>query len=77
MRKMASDRRAEVKVDLTIGERTIDPIDEGFDVAGSRRRPIPVLIVRSLATWRRVLCCSPAYFETLGPFAAIVRTRRP
>jgi hypothetical protein len=77
MRKIASDRRAEVKVDLTMGERTIDPIDEGFDVAGSRRRPIPVLIVRSLATWRHVLRCSPAYFEKLGPFAAIVRTRRP
>jgi DNA-binding transcriptional LysR family regulator len=66
-RTVTSNRRAEVNVDLTMGERTIDPIDEGFDVAGSRRRPIPVPIVRSLATGRHVLCCSPAYFETLGP----------
>ncbi|MGO8909185.1 MAG: LysR family transcriptional regulator [Bradyrhizobium sp.] len=58
----------EVKVDLSIGERTIDLIDEGFDVA-VRLTPPPdsSLIVRSLATWRHVLCCSPAYLEKIGP----------
>ncbi len=58
----------EVKVDLTMGERTIDLIDEGFDVA-IRLTPPPdsSLIVRSLATWRHVLCCSPAYLEKHGP----------
>ena len=57
-----------VKVDLTIGERTIDLIDEGFDVA-IRLTPPPdsSLIVRSLATWRHVLCCSPDYLEKHGP----------
>jgi len=57
----------EVKVDLTMGERTIDLIDEGFDVA-IRLTPPPdsSLIVRSLATWRHVLCCSPGYLEKRG-----------
>src|SRR3954471_4466270 len=43
----------EVKVDLVIGERAIDMIDEGFDVA-VRLTPPPdsSLIGRGLATWR-------------------------
>jgi len=58
----------EVKVDLTIGEKNIDLIDEGYDLA-VRLTPPPdsSLIVRSLATWRHVLCCSPAYLEKHGP----------
>jgi DNA-binding transcriptional LysR family regulator len=40
-------------------------IDEAYDVA-IRLTPPPdsSLIVRSLATWRHVLCCSPGYLET-------------
>ena len=55
----------EVKVDLTMGERTVDLIEEGYDVA-VRLTPPPdsSLIVRSLATWRHVLCCSHGYLET-------------
>jgi len=55
----------EVKVDLTIGERAVDMIDEAYDVA-IRLTPPPdsSLIVRSLATWRHVLCCSHGYLET-------------
>jgi DNA-binding transcriptional LysR family regulator len=54
----------DVKIDLTMGERTIDIVDEGFDIA-IRLTPPPdsSLIVRSLATWRHVLCCSPSYLE--------------
>ena len=54
-----------VKVDLTMGERAVDIIDEGYDVA-VRLTPPPdsSLIVRSLATWRHVLCCSHGYLET-------------
>src|SRR5262249_1216504 len=57
----------DVKVDLSMGERTIDLIEQGFDVA-IRLSPPPDsrLIVRSLATWRHVLCCSQAYIEKLG-----------
>src|ERR1700742_3009894 len=54
----------EVSVDLTMGERTVDMIDEGYDIA-VRLTPLPdsSLIVRSLATWRHVLCCSHGYLE--------------
>lgn len=57
----------EVKVDLQMGERNIDMIDEGFDIA-VRLTPPPdsSLIVRSLATWRHVLCCSHDYIEKHG-----------
>jgi DNA-binding transcriptional LysR family regulator len=57
----------DVKVDLAIGERNVDMIDEGFDIA-VRMVPPPdsSLIVRSLATWRHVLCCSHEYLEKHG-----------
>jgi DNA-binding transcriptional LysR family regulator len=53
-----------VKVDLVMGEQNIDMIDEGFDVAVRLTPPSGLsLIVRNLATWRHVLCCSPGYLE--------------
>jgi len=57
----------DVKVDLTMGERAIDMIEEGVDIA-VRLTPPPdsSLIVRSLATWRHVLCCSHDYIEKHG-----------
>jgi len=57
----------DVKVDLAIGERNVDLIDENFDLA-VRMLPPPdsSLIVRSLATWRHVLCCSHGYIEKHG-----------
>ena len=54
----------EVKVDLAMGERAVDMIDEGYDVSiHLLPPPDSSLIVRSLATWRHVLCCSPSYLE--------------
>jgi DNA-binding transcriptional LysR family regulator len=60
-------RYPDVKVDLNMGERLVDVIDEGLDVA-IRLTPPPdsSLIVRSLATWRHVLCCSPSYLDMHG-----------
>lgn len=57
----------EVKVELMMGEASIDMIDEGFDIA-LRLTPPPdsSLIVRGLATWRHVLCCSQTYIERHG-----------
>jgi len=57
----------EVKVDLRMGEADVDLIEEGYDVA-LRMTPPPdsSLIVRSLATWRHVLCCSHDYLEKHG-----------
>jgi DNA-binding transcriptional LysR family regulator len=60
-------RYPDVKVDLNMGERPIDIIDEGFDVAiRLTSPPDSSLIVRSLATWRHVLCCSRSYLEMHG-----------
>ena len=58
---------AETKVDHSIGERDVDLIDEGFDLA-VRMVPPPdsSLIVRSLATWRHVICCSHSYLDKHG-----------
>jgi DNA-binding transcriptional LysR family regulator len=57
----------DVKVDLMIGERNADLIDEGFDVAVRMVPPSDSsLIVRSLASWRHVLCCSHDYIEKHG-----------
>ena len=55
----------------------VDMIDEGFDVA-VRLAPPPdsSLIVRSLATWRHVLCCSHGYLEQHGRLQQLVRARR-
>lgn len=57
-----------VSVHLTIGERMVDLVEEGYDLA---IRPLPPpdssLIVRSLTPWRNILCCSPGYLESHGP----------
>ena len=57
----------ELKIDLRMGEADVDLIEEGYDVA-LRMIPPPdsSLIVRSLATWRHVLCCSHGYIEKHG-----------
>ena len=56
--RVATPERA--MIDLTMGEREIDMIDEGFDLA-IRLTPPPdfTLVVRILAMWLHVLCCSP------------------
>ncbi len=58
---------SEVKVDLRMGEADVDLIEEGYDIAlRMTSPPDSSLIVRSLATWRHVLCCSHAYLEKHG-----------
>ena len=54
----------EITVDLRMGERMIDLIDEGVDLA-IRTLPTPdsSLIVKRLTTWRHILSCSPGYLE--------------
>ncbi|MGY3485006.1 DNA-binding transcriptional LysR family regulator [Bradyrhizobium sp. USDA 4011] len=57
----------EVKVDLMIGERSADLLDENFDLAVQMIQPRDsALIVRRIATWRHVLCCSHDYAEAHG-----------
>jgi DNA-binding transcriptional LysR family regulator len=55
----------EVSVDLRRGDQMIDLLEEGFDLAiRPYVPPDSSLMVRRLADWRHVLCCSPSYLET-------------
>ncbi|TIQ38035.1 MAG: LysR family transcriptional regulator [Mesorhizobium sp.] len=56
-----------VSIDLIVGERMVDMVEEGFDLA-VRSLPLPdsSLIVRRLTSWRNMVCGSPAYFERHG-----------
>lgn len=56
-----------VSVDLRTGEQMVDLIEDGFDLV-IRTSPAPdsSFIVRQLAPWRHVLCCSPAYLREHG-----------
>ena len=56
-----------VTANLTIAEHVVDVIAEGFDLS-IRLTPPPdsSLIVRSLATWRHVLCGWPGYLAQHG-----------
>jgi DNA-binding transcriptional LysR family regulator len=53
-----------VSVDLQMGERMVDLIEGGFDVA---IHPVPQpdssLMVRRLTPWRHILSCAPAYLD--------------
>jgi DNA-binding transcriptional LysR family regulator len=54
----------EASVELFMGERMVDLVEEGYDLA-IRATPPPdsSLIVRRLTGWRPVLCCSPGYLD--------------
>ena len=55
----------EVSVDLRRGDQMIDLLEEEFDLAIRINVPADSsLMVRRLADWRHVLCCSPSYLET-------------
>jgi DNA-binding transcriptional LysR family regulator len=55
----------QVSVDLRRGDQMIDLLEEEFDLAiRINVPPDSSLMVRRLADWRHVLCCSPSYLET-------------
>jgi DNA-binding transcriptional LysR family regulator len=55
----------EVSVDVRRGDQMIDLLEEQFDLAIHLNvPPDSSLMVRRLADWRHVLCCSPSYLET-------------
>lgn len=58
----------EVSVDLAVGERPVDLVEEGFDMM-IRTTPLPPsgLVMRQLAPWRHLLCCSPSYLLHRDP----------
>lgn len=57
----------EVKVDLTLNDRVVDIVDEGFDLAIRIGRLDPSsLVARRLAATQLVVCASPAYLRRRG-----------
>jgi len=58
----------ELQVQLTLSDRFIDPIEEGFDVTVRIAEPqeSASLIGHSLTSVERILCAAPAYLEAHG-----------
>jgi len=55
---------SEVSMDLRDGDAMIDLVQERFDLAiVPVSPPDSTLVKRTLAKWRPVLCCAPAYLE--------------
>ena len=60
-------RYPEMRVNMTLNDRFIDPVEEGVDlVIRIGELSDSSLIVRRLAANRRVVCGAPAYFERRG-----------
>jgi DNA-binding transcriptional LysR family regulator len=59
---------ADLEVQLTLNDRFVDPIEEGFDVTVRIAKPQAVasLIVHPLTTAPRVLCAAPSYLAANG-----------
>ncbi|MCC2610943.1 LysR family transcriptional regulator [Neorhizobium sp. Rsf11] len=60
------ERHPQVTISLDVGERMIDMIDAGYDLAIRMIMPEANLIVRKLATWRHLPVCAPEYIERHG-----------
>jgi DNA-binding transcriptional LysR family regulator len=57
----------QVTIDLTLADRVVDLVDEGYDVAVRiAQLPNSTLVSKRLATTRVVLCASPDYLATHG-----------
>ncbi len=57
-----------LQVQLTLNDRFVDPIEEGFDVTVRIAKPqvSASLIVHPLVSAQRMLCAAPSYLETHG-----------
>jgi DNA-binding transcriptional LysR family regulator len=60
-------RYPQVKTDLTLNDRIVDLVEEGFDMAVRIARRIdPGLVARPITRARMVVCAAPAYLERHG-----------
>ncbi|MDR3507905.1 MAG: LysR family transcriptional regulator [Caulobacteraceae bacterium] len=63
---------AEVRVEISLTDRLVDLIGEGFDLAiRTGDLEDSELIVRRVGVFQRILCCSPGYLEQVGPITAL------
>ena len=60
------ERYPQVTISLDIGERMIDMVGEGYDLAIRMVMPDANLIARKLAVWRHLPVCSPEYIARHG-----------
>ncbi len=58
----------DLRVQLTLDDRFIDPIEEGFDLVVRIAEPVESasLITHAIAPAKRILCASPTYIEKYG-----------
>ena len=58
----------DLRVELVLNDRFVDPIEEGFDVTlrVAEDAPSTSLIVRNIAPAKRVLCAAPDYLTAAG-----------
>ena len=58
----------DLQVQLTLDDRFIDPIAEGYDITIriARAQPSPSLVIKAIAPIDRVLCAAPSYLEQHG-----------
>lgn len=64
-------------VDVTGGDRMVDLVEEGYDLAvRTFRPPDTALIVRNLSAWRHILCVAPGYFDDHPPLETLADLTR-
>ena len=60
-------RYPEVSIQFTSGQRMVDLVELGLDLAiAATPPPDSTLVVRRLSPWRPILCCSPAYRKEIS-----------
>ena len=60
-------RYPDVDLDVSLGDRVVDLVEEGYDLAVRiSRAGSPTQVARKLATSRNVVCASPAYLARHG-----------
>jgi DNA-binding transcriptional LysR family regulator len=62
------DKHPDLRVELVLNDRVVDPLEEGFDVSLRISEPavFTSLVTREIAPVRRVLCASPGYLKQHG-----------
>jgi len=62
-----TDMYPKVALDVTLGDRVVDLVDEGYDLAiRIAAMTSPMLVSRKLASTRMVMCASPMYLQKHG-----------